>query len=306
MQKIRSKITNTQAIIGIVMSVCILAVLAFFMEANMRHAWQQEQIAAVLSAVPNIDELMQKEIQAQVQAKAAIVYDINSGTILYNKNIDTTLPIASITKLMTALVASDAFAPTAQVSTTAQALKTEGESGLIEGDTWRARDLSDYMLTVSSNDAAATLALATGSQEAFIMQMNKHAQELGLATLSFFNETGLDANEQEAGAYGSARDVASLLVYTAIVKPELLEATSFEAFTSVSATGLRYRAVNTNKIVKAVPGFIGGKTGFTDLAGGNLAIVFDRSIGNPVVVVVLGSTKEGRFDDVLTLVNEVI
>jgi D-alanyl-D-alanine carboxypeptidase (penicillin-binding protein 5/6) len=133
--------------------------------------------------------------------------------------------------------------------------------------------------------------------------MNILVKNLGLGSLVFFNESGLDVDLNNAGAYGSARDIAHLFAYAILARPRVLEATTFDRFTSVSTTGLRYDAVNTNKIVNQIPGIMGSKTGFTDLAGGNLAVVFDSSIGHPVVVVVLGSTVDGRFDDVMRLVN---
>jgi len=305
-QKIRSNVTNTQAIIGIAASVGVRIFLTVVMETSMQKAWQKEQLAAVLSAIPQEWAPSQKKITAQVQAKAAIIYDLTSGEVLYNKNADMQLPLASLTKIVTALVADTELGATTIVRVSEQALMTEGESGLIAGDSWRVRDLSDFMLAVSSNDAASVLATQAGSQAQFIARMNTLSRELGLESTIFFNESGLDRTESLAGAYGSARDIAQLFAYAIFAKPKLLEATTFTEFTSVSSTGLRYKAVNTNKIIHKIPGLIGGKTGFTDLAGGNLAIVFDAGIGRPIAVVVLGSTIDGRFDDVLRLVESVI
>jgi len=306
MKKLKNKITNTQAIVGIMASIGALILLAVVMETSMQKSWQKEQIAAVLTAISQEQTISQKKINAYVQAKSAIVYDLSNGKVLYNKNADEQLPLASLTKLMTALVADNELGAQALVQVSEKALSTEGESGLLAGDIWHARDLSDFMLTVSSNDAATVFATVNGEQQQFINKMNNLAQQLGLYSLVFFNESGLDLDEQNAGAYGSARDISHLISYIALTKPELLEATTFDEFTSVSTTGLRYKAVNTDKIVGQIPGLIGSKTGFTDLAGGNLAVIFDISIGHPIAVVVLGSTVDGRFDDVLRLVNEVI
>ncbi len=299
-------ITNTQAIAGIALSSFIVLILTITMEAKLQRSWQDEQIAAVLTAKPQAQKGNVEKITAQVKAKSAIVYDINSGKVLYNKNADMQLPIASITKLMTALVAEREFGATNLISISERALLTEGESGLVAGDFWRVRDLSDFMLTISSNDAATALALAGGDKMQFISKMNSVAQELGLWSTVFFNESGLDVNNVQAGGYSSARDIANLLTYIVSTQPTLLEATTFAEFNSVSQSGLRYRVINTNKITGKIPGLIASKTGFTDLAGGNLAIVFDAGVGRPIVIVVLGSTIDGRFDDVLNLVSKVI
>ncbi len=304
-EKTKNRITTKMAIAGIMVSSITLTLLAVIMEPKLQASWQEEQLASAISALQREHYVPNKNITKSVVARAAIVYDINSGEILYAKNIDTQLPIASITKIITALVSDSEIGSAAVVNITNKDLDTEGDSGLIAGDSWRERDLSDFMLTVSSNDASTALASKVGEKK-FIAKMNQLVKILGLQSTVLFNESGLDVNGRKAGGYSSARDIANLLAYMTLVKPEILEATTFPEFNSVSMTGLRYKAVNTNKIAGSIPGFIGGKTGFTDLAGGNLAIVFDASIGRPVAVVVLGSTKDDRFDDVLKLVLEVI
>jgi len=300
------KINNKGALTGILMSTVALLVLTLVMEPKLQAKWQAEQLAAVASAMRSEVVELKELPPVSVEAKSAIVYDVSTGKTLYAKESNEQLPLASLTKLVTALVADEVVGQGTKVVVSDKAVETEGESGLLVGDSWAERDLSDFMLTVSSNDAASVFAQARGQEEQFIVKMNILVQRLGLQSLIFFNESGLDKSEQQAGAYGSARDIAYLLAYITFTQPELLEATTFSGFTSVSATGLRYKAINTNKIVGQIPGLIGGKTGFTDLAGGNLAIVFDSGIGHPVAVVVLGSTVNGRFNDVMTLVNEVL
>jgi len=272
----------------------------------MRHAWQKKQIAAVLSAtVPEKTYHIALSPQ-QLQAKSAIVYDAVTGAVLYAKDADTPRPLASVTKLMTALVAHDTFGPQTRIVISPQALQIEGDSGLKSGDIWTLHELSDFMLTVSSNDAASAIASARGNRQQFIATMNAFAQRLGLQSLRFESESGLDSDNMRASAWGSARDIAYLLTYITFTHPALLEATTFSRFTALSTTGERYPAVNTNKIVNQIPGIMGSKTGFTDSAGGNLAVIFDTDMGHPIAVVVLGSTQDGRFADVLQLVNAVI
>ena len=132
--------------------------------------------------------------------------------------------------------------------------------------------------------------------------MNRTANELKLRDLHFFNETGLDLGDASAGAYGSAHDVAKLLAYITKEAPEILEATRYDSMEFTSLENLPHVATNTNIIARLIPGLIGSKTGFTDLAGGNLAITFDAGLGYPIVVVVLGSTIDDRFTDTEALV----
>ncbi len=304
--KKQNRTTFKMIIAGIVVSSVTLGLLAIIMEPKLQAVWKEDQIASAILAIHREHNVPNKKITASVIARSAIVYDIKSGEILYGKNIDMQLPIASITKLITALVSENELGSSAIVDISKEDLHTEGDSGLIAGDYWREGELSDFMLSVSSNDASTALANKAGGGEEFVIKMNRFVKKLGLQSTVLFNESGLDINERKAGGYSTARDIAILLSYMAIVKPEVLEATAFVEFNSVSITGLKHRAVNTNRIVGSIPGIIGGKTGFTNLAGGNLVIVFDASIGRPIVVVVLGSTRDGRFDDVLKLVNGVI
>src|SRR5690606_28527663 len=120
---------------------------------------------------------------------------------------------------------------------------------------------------------------------------------------SFFNESGLDITESRSGGYGSAKDMTTLLTYTLREHPELFSATRYDQLVFTSLDNIDHRARNTNTDINAIPGLLVSKTGFADIAGGNLAIVFDAGLGRPIAIVVLGSTYEGRFSDVLTLTN---
>ncbi len=298
---------NIYYLFGAISVVFALAFFGSMFFLDLQDKRQELQLAAVASAFSEYSFVRDKSLSdITVNAKSAFVYDIARNKVLYDKNGDLVLPLASLTKLMTAYVARKRLGANTPVYISKQVILTEGDSGLIQGDVWNSGDLIDFMLTVSSNDAAVALSSAKGSRAEFIEKMNDVARGLGLTSMYFFNETGLDINAHQAGAYGSARDIAYLLAYISMTKPQWLEATTFPYFTSVSLTGLRYDAINTNSIIKDIPAFIGGKTGFTDLAGGNLAIVFDAGMGRPVVVVVMGSTKEGRFKDVLTIINQII
>ena len=194
-------------------------------------------------------------------------------------------------------------------------LNEEGDSGLFAFEEWNAKDLLDFMLVVSSNDGADALAAAAGGakvirhgteedtpESAFVEEMNTIAQDIGLTQTYFVNETGLDPTTHLSGGYGSAKDAALLLEHIIMESPGLVEATTYPTVTFRSKSNFEHMATNTNEIIGSIPGLIASKTGFTDLAGGNLVVAFDAGINRPIVISVLGSSKEGRFTDVEQLV----
>lgn len=245
-----------------------------------------------------------------IGAKGVIVFDVKNNEILYEKNVELQLPLASLAKVMSALVALET-SPDADVMITPYALSAEGDSGLLGGERWQRSNLSDFILMTSSNDGVKALASAyvaqegeeSGTQEgAFINRMNEKAHAIGLAQTFFLNETGLDERGEVSGSYGSAKDMALLFSYIIRTHPELMSATT-RAEARISSFDAVHIATNTNKILASIPGLIASKTGFTDLAGGNLAVAFEVGPLRPIVVVVLGSTEEGRFQDVESLVR---
>lgn len=246
-------------------------------------------------------------------ATAAVVIDVTTGDVLYDARADDVLPLASLTKLMTAHVVASLMQGSDRVVITREALATEGYDSLREGEVWTVDALIDYMLITSSNKAARALrdagqaALDAQYQHVdFIGYMNAASKRMGMQSTTFTSETGLDIERDTVATnFGSALDVATLLSYIVVHEPHLLEATEDERDRLTTLTGLEHTAVTTNKALADIPGLIGGKTGYTDVAGGNLAIAFDVEPGHPIVAVVLGSGKDERFSDMLTLVESV-
>lgn len=245
-----------------------------------------------------------------LSAKSALVLDVRTGDLLYEKDIVTKRPLASITKLMTALVAREVAENGLVVPISKEAVSQAGEGGLRVGERYSIERLTDLTLLTSSNDGAYALAAAAGAvidpqdgAAAFVKAMNVRANELGLKETYFRNPTGLDITEEEAGAYGSARDVAKLLEYILVNYPEILEETTERKTLIDDLSGAMHSASNTNPVADAIPSLIGSKTGYTTLAGGNLAVVFNAGADRPIIVVILGSTHSGRFSDVLELIE---
>ncbi len=250
-----------------------------------------------------------------ISAKAAYVFDVRSGRVLYSKNKEAQLPLASITKLMTAVISTEKLSPESRVLINKQALAAEGDSGLVLGEKWDVKDLISFTLLVSSNDGARALAYAAGAinkksnikaGDVFVNLMNKKAQKIGLTQTYFLNPTGLDTNEYTSGGYGSAKDVVSLFYYALLHTPTSLDATREPSVYYLSLDNKLHNGNNTNRSTNNISGLIASKTGFTDLAGGNLVVAFDAGINHPILIAVLGSTSEGRFKDVEMLAQKAL
>lgn len=266
-------------------------------------------------------------------ARAAYVLDGNTGKELWSFNGYSQLPLASLTKIMTAVTALSLVPEDTVVTINQSFLKSEGDSGLYGNERWRLKDLLDLTLLESSNDGANAIA-ATAWQVAgeakprvvnsqiavaltplkqespaydfdlaqFVTAMNQKALELGLIQTFFINPTGLDESASVSGGYGSARDVAMLFSYALHTYPKLLEVTRDQTREFISLNSIKHKVKNTNVFVGNIPSLLGSKTGYTDLAGGNLVVAFDAGPNHPIIISVLGSTERGRFDDAEKLV----
>lgn len=270
--------------------------------ASRAHTLVQKTASDQLEPKPKEDPFA----KLKLTARAAIVLDINTGEIIFAKNVNEKMPLASLTKVMTALVAENLIsAPNnTTVTITKKDLRVEGDSGLKVGETWRLRDLIDFSLIVSSNDGANAIAGVAGavSHKDFVTAMNDQAKALSLDRLAFKNETGLDLPDHGgSGAMGSAENIARLFAYIYKTKPQLLEATKSGQSQIKPLNSDPHFIKNTNEVINKIPGILASKTGYTELSGGNLVIIFDRGLNQPAVVAVLNSTQDGRFTDMIQL-----
>lgn len=249
-----------------------------------------------------------------IEANSALVVELNTGKILFSKNADAPLPLASLAKVPLALAVSEVLLPDDYIIIPYDTAFTEGGQRLLRGEKWTVRDILHFTLIASSNESAQILADAADAKlhalypssvagEAALWRMNDLVKSLGLAQTHFINVNGLDASETQSGGYGTARDMARLFAYAATVKSNIFAGTTKNGLLLTDTLGGTTSAFNTNQILGDIPGLIMGKTGFTDLAGGNLVVVFDAGLSQPVVAVVLGSSKDGRFRDMRTLVS---
>jgi len=250
--------------------------------------------------------------EVSLRATSAYVWDVRAQRALYKKNESAVLPIASITKLMTALVTHELITDRANVRLPGVAIRQEGNSGLLEGEVLTIEELNELALVSSSNDAAFALANTAGAllgdrdpTQQFVTAMNIRANELQLESLAFRNTTGLDESTTTPGAVGNAKDISFLLEHIIEAYPEIVSVTTEPTIRVYNTSGIFHDAENTNAIVGRIPNLLASKTGYTDLAGGNLTVAFDLGLDRPIIITVLGSTRDARFTDVLTLIEAV-
>ena len=195
-------------------------------------------------------------------AKAAVLIDAKSGAVLYEKNADTRLPMASTTKIMTALCVIEKAKPEDVVTVSRNAANTEGSSiYLAEGEQITVKDLLYGLMLESGNDAATALAEGVfGSVEECCRYMNKRAHEMGLVNTSFSNPHGLDDENHYTTAYELAL-VAKIAMNNEVFR-EIVMTKSYVA----SGKNDRYFS-NHNRLLRSYPKAVGVKTGYTSKSG---------------------------------------
>jgi len=281
-----------------------------------------QQSAQVASSVP-LEETVKDVVTVKkdpfadlnLKAKSVYVWDIHAHRKLYGVNEHAVLPLASVTKMMMAVVAKEVLPANEKVTIRPIDILHEGDNGLLVGEKWAFDELLKFTLMASSNDGASAIASVAGaalntstttnaaeSKRLFIKRMNDKAKDMGLTSTRFYNESGLDLESLASGAHGSSRDMAMLFEYVYKKYPDLFTPTAFASMHIKSESNFVHHVANTNQSVKHLGGIIGSKTGYTTLAGGNLVIIIDIGINHPVVISVLGSTRDGRFSDVEKLI----
>ena len=230
-------------------------------------------------------------VPTSVGAGAAILIEAESGRVLYEQHAHTRMPMASTTKIMTALVVLEHCELTETVCVDARATGVEGSSVyLYEGEKLTVEQLLYALMLSSANDAAAALAYHTaGSIEGFATLMNQKAQKLGLANTQFANPHGLDAK----GHYTSAYDLACITSH-ALENEDFLRIVSTEkkVIPLREQEGARVLR-NHNKLLTSLQGCIGVKTGFTKKSGRCLVSAAERE-GVRLVCVTLDCPDDWR------------
>lgn len=232
---------------------------------------------------------------SNVVAAAFLAQEVGSGRVIGEYQSGYRWPVASITKLMTAVIALEKIGAEQSIIVSQAAVETEGDSGgFTAGEEFTVLDLIKAMMTVSSNDAAAAIADYVGTPRFFDL-MQERAYDLKMTDTSFIDATGLSYLNQS-----TAQDVAKLIDYIYANHPQILEI-SKQGTNKITerASGLSRTLKNINTFA-GTTGFMGGKTGFTDESKGNLVSLFQYN-GKTYTLVVFGTTD--RFVETRKLLS---
>ncbi len=241
--------------------------------------------------------------QFQVNGKAAMLIEAETGTVLYAFNENEKMPIASITKIMTMLLVMEALDAgkfkTSDTTTISPYVTKMGGSQvyLKEGEIFTVEELLKAVAVHSANDASVALAeLVAGSEEAFVAMMNQRAEELKMKNTKFLDCTGLT----DDGHYSSAADIAIMSRELLTKHPKIVYYTTIWHDTFRDG---KFDLDNTNKLVKRYRGTTGIKTGFTNKAGFCLSASAERD-GTKFISVILGSESNNmRFSESARLLD---
>lgn len=244
-------------------------------------------------------------VEMEISAKSAILVDFNTGKVLYSKNENEPLAMASMTKVMSMLLIMEKIDDGSLKYDDIVEISTESSSMggsqifLNPGDKYKVIDLLKGVAMASANDAVVALAEKTyGSKEHFIEAMNKKAESLGLKNTHFVNVHGLD----EEGHYSSAYDM-SVMARELLKHEKILDFTRVYEEYLTKPDGSQIWLVNTNKLVRFYDGVDGLKTGFTQKAGYCLTATGKKNNLRLISVVMGEESIEKRSSDTVKLLN---
>ena len=239
------------------------------------------------------------KIAPKTRAASVMVIDARSGEIFYEKNADASRPPASTQKLLTALIVAErGFLDRTVTVEPADTYAEPVRLNIKAGETYQRMELLRALLVKSSNDVARCLARdAGGSVEGFADLMNQKARELGATRSNFLNPNGLPM----PGQYSSARDLA-IIAKAAYANPTIRSIVCLPQIVFRYSNGRTRQLENTNKLLKRLAYCNGMKTGYTEAAGRCLIASGSRP-GRDIIVVVLGDSKSGIWQDASALLS---
>jgi D-alanyl-D-alanine endopeptidase (penicillin-binding protein 7) len=245
---------------------------------------------------------------AEVTAKSFLTLVINSNGIkkvINEKNSDMVLPIASLTKLMLAVIAVENLDLQTEVIATKDYIEQEGSFNILEANKkYKLKELLVSALIASDNDSARLIASTLGTEN-IVGKMNSKAESLGLNSTKFSNVTGLDPKNAGSGVNSSTvSDLANLAYYITKKHPQIFALTTNATYNFCDVENYCKEIKTTNKILeenKMLYNIVGGKTGSTDLAQKNLILIINPVKNISLINIVLGS--KDSFADTLFLIN---
>ncbi len=233
--------------------------------------------------------------ETSLKSRTALIKYIDYNFSLFEFNSQKRWPIASISKLMTSVIALEKLGGEKEIKISASAVATEGVTGGFKAnETFKVEDLIKAMMMVSSNDAASALAEEL-DKEIFAGLMNQRAKELGMNDTYFEETTGLSFLNQSI-----ANDLVKLATYIYNTYPQILEISRQKEAVIFELNSKKFRKLfNINRLA-GQPDFLGGKTGYIDESGRNLVSFFNKN-GKIILTVVLGA--ENAFDETKKMLN---
>ncbi|MFH0906886.1 MAG: serine hydrolase [bacterium] len=253
-------------------------------------------LSAAISAVkltnPNFLPIRDLGINdPNIEARASLIFDLSNNKILYQKNTNLVLPIASLTKLMTSLIVLENLELEEIVSVSSKALERGYgvKGGLMVNEKISVKNLFHALLMESSNDAAMVLAEAVEQKtdNNFVYLMNQKARELGLRDTYFSDPSGFNSNN-----VSTVKEVVKIVEYSFkwSVIWEIMKTPTINL--SSSDGKINHYWVNTDELLNRLPNIIGGKTGYTVEAQGCLVLVIDQYLsGKYLITIVLGAQE---------------
>jgi serine-type D-Ala-D-Ala carboxypeptidase (penicillin-binding protein 5/6) len=294
MKKVEKKSSRLKTYLNIVALVCLSLFMIFFPIVKSPATPRKPIVKAAFVSEPPMP--VSKNIPfPELTANGIFITDLNTGVVLYEKNANIRYKPASLTKIMTALVAMDYFDEDSVLSVKNGQNSNGNTVNLRKGDKLIANDLLYALLVPSGNDAAVTFAENyPGGYQAFISRMNSKVTEMGLQNTHFSNVSGVESLNH----YTSAYDI-TMLAIKALARPQFSSIVSTQKITLKSLKGNIYPLETTN-ILLGKPGIFGVKTGWTPEAGECLVILAEKD-NHPVIISLLGS--KDRFGEAQTLFN---
>ncbi len=239
-----------------------------------------------------------------VSAESAIIYDPITQTVIYSKNANQRMSMASTTKIMTAVIANDYLElyGNVEIEITAEMAAVEGSSmGLVEGDVVLLSELIVGMLLPSGNDAATAIAIfISGSEENFAMIMNEKARMLGMSNSSFVTASGLDATEHYSTAYDMAKLMAYALTLDYVSEVMASETRKVSYYSALQEGTVTVELSNHNRLLYSYEYTTGGKTGYTSKSGRCLVSSAEKN-SYPLIAVTLNAPDD--WDDHIYMYN---
>lgn len=246
----------------------------------------------------------------QIQAKSAFKVKINKQgkeEIIFEKNAQQQMPIASITKLLTAVTASEFYKKNQNITISKEAIAQLEKIGwLKQGEVLLLSDLLHIMLIESSNDAAFALTEPAG-ENGFVALMNFKAEELKMQNSHFYSATGLDPEDLNQPNneinYSTGYDLVKLAKHLLSQHPEIIKIIGKKEHNLYLQNGIFHHTLKTtNELLEEMPNILGGKTGSTEKAGECLLLILEGQESETYeIAVILNSLN--RFQDMTTLIN---